>query len=97
MIDWMSFVDPILTFLAGLLIGIAAKKGVTAVIIGIVGIAIAGYVGLSFIPSSVLSSGASQFISLFFSYMKNFQFGIITMSLSVVLFLVGLVIGIWKG
>jgi hypothetical protein len=97
MISWISFVDPVLTFIAGLLIGIAGKKGAMAVIIGIVGFIIAGYVGLSFIPAASLTRMMGQLAPLIFSYMKNFQFGVITMSLSIILFLVGLVIGVWKG
>ena len=37
MIEISTVIDPILTFVAGLLIGIAAKKGVTAAILGVDG------------------------------------------------------------
>jgi hypothetical protein len=97
MIEISTVIDPILTFVAGLLIGIAAKKGVTAAILGVVGILIAGYVGLSFVSTAMISTGMNQLFTFIFTYVRTVQFGAITMSLSVVLFLVGLVLGVWKG
>lgn len=97
MIDIATILDPILTFVAGLLIGVAFKKGITAAILGVVGIIIAGYVGLTFVSTAMLSSGMNQLFSFILTYVRTVQFGAITMSLSIILFLIGLVLGVWKG
>ena len=96
-IDWTTIMDFVLTFVAGLLFGLAIKKGVVAFVLAIVGFVIAGYVGLTFIPKISLSYEISKFIALALEYFKDAQIGTLAVSLTVILFLIGLVIGLWKG
>lgn len=97
MIDYTSIADYVLTFVAGLLFGLAVKKGLTAFVLAIVGFVIAGYVGLTFVPKISFSYELTKFLSLALSYVQTVQFGAVAVSLTVVLFLVGIAIGLWKG
>ena len=58
-----SFLDPfkteilfILFFVDGLLIGLAIRKGATALVLVIIAVAIAGFAGITFIPSISVTS-----------------------------------------
>ncbi len=97
MIAYTNILDFVLTFVAGLLFGLAIKKGATAFILAIVGFVIASYVGLTFIPKISLTYELNKFIAVLAAYVKEFQLGAFTMSLTVILFLIGLAIGLWKG
>ena len=96
-IEWTTIMDFVLTFVAVLLFGLAIKKGVVAFVLAIVGFVIAGYVGLTFVPKISLSYEISKFIALALAYFKDAQIGTLAVSLTVILFLIGLVIGLWKG
>jgi hypothetical protein len=97
MISITSLVDFVLTFVVGLLFGLAIKKGAMAFILGIIGLLIAGYVGLSFVPKISVSYELSRWASLAVAYVKDIHVGGIALSLTIVLFLIGLAIGLWKG
>lgn len=97
MIAWNSLLDFILTFVVGLLFGLSIKKGALAFLLAIIGFVIAGYVGLTFVPKISLTYEINKFVSLAIAYIKDFQIGTIAVSLTVVLFLIGLAIGLWKG
>lgn len=97
MIAYTSIIDFILTFAAGLLFGLAIKRGITAFVLAIVGFVIAIYVGLTFVPKISFSYEVTKFLSLATAYVKDVQLGAIALSLTVVLFLIGLAIGLWKG
>lgn len=97
MISITSLVDFILTFVVGLLFGLAIKKGAVAFILGIIGLLIAGYVGLTFVPKISFSYELSKWTSLAVTYIKDIHVGALALSLTVVLFLIGLAIGLWKG
>ena len=96
-IPFSAIITIILTFAAGLFIGLAVKKGLTALILGIVGIVIAGYVGMAFVPKISLTYEIHKWSSFFLTYVSTVKFGAIQLTLSVVLFLIGLAIGLWKG
>ena len=96
-IPFSAIITIILTFAAGLFIGLAVKKGLTALILGIVGIVIAGYVGIAFVPKISLTYEIHKWSSFFLTYVSTVKFGAIQLTLSVVLFLIGLAIGLWKG
>ena len=96
-IAYTNILDFVLTFVAGLLFGLAIKKGATAFILAIVGFVIASYVGLTFIPKISLTYELNKFIAVLAAYVKEFQLVAFTMSLTVILFLIGLAIGLWKG
>lgn len=94
-----SFLDPfkteilfILFFVDGLLIGLAIRKGATALILVIIAVAIAGFAGITFIPSISVTSILDYVIN----YAKTAKFGIIVISSTVVVFVVGLIIGLLK-
>jgi hypothetical protein len=82
---------------AGLLFGLAIKKGAVAFVLALVGFIIAGYVGLTFIPKVSLTYEFHKIIGLLSAYVGEFQFGALALTLSVIIFLAGLAIGIWKG
>jgi hypothetical protein len=95
--DYTTILDFVLTFVAGLLFGLAIKKGAIAFLLTIIGFLIASYVGLTFVPKISLSYEINRFISLATTYVKDVQVGAIGLSTTVILFLIGLAIGIWKG
>jgi hypothetical protein len=94
-----SFLDPfkteilfILFFVDGLLIGLAIRKGATALVLVIVAVAIAGFAGITFIPSISVTSIVDYVIN----YAKTAKYGAIIVSSTVVVFVVGLIIGLLK-
>ncbi|MDA8054892.1 MAG: hypothetical protein M0Z77_04485 [Thermoplasmatales archaeon] len=92
-----SIVDLILPFVAGLFFGLAIKKGIMAFVFAIIGFLIASYVGLTFIPKISISYEIHKWTLFLSSYISTVKFGSLTLSLTVILFLVGLAIGLWKG
>ena len=96
-VSYNQIITIILTFASGLLIGLAVKKGLTALILGIVGIVIAGYVGMAFVPKVSLTYEFHKWSSFFLTYISTVKFGAVQLTLSVILFLIGLAVGLWKG
>ena len=96
-VAYNQIITIILTFVSGLLIGLAVKKGLTALILGIVGVVIAGYVGIAFIPRISLTYEFHKWSAFFLTYISTVKFGAVQLTLSVILFLIGLAIGLWKG
>lgn len=97
-LDYTQIIDLILTFVVGLLFGLAIKKGVLAFVLAIVGFVIASYVGLSFIPKVSVSYEIQKALALGLAYAKDASsFGTVAISLTVIIFLIGLVLGLWKG
>ena len=92
-----SIVDLILSFTAGLLFGLAVKKALVGFLLAIIAFVISAYVGLTFIPKISLSYEFHKWSLFLLSYMSSFKFGGIVVSITVILFLVGLAIGLWKG
>lgn len=92
-----SIVDLILSFAAGLLFGLAIKKALTGFILAIIAFIISAYIGLTFIPKISISYEMHKWSLFFLSYMSSFKFGSIVLSIIVIVFLVGLAIGLWKG
>ncbi len=97
MFEYTTILDFILTFVAGLLFGLAIKKGAIAFVLTIIGFVIASYVGLTFVPKISLTYELNKFISLASTYLKDVQLGAVGLSMTIILFLIGLAIGIWKG
>ena len=96
-IPFSAIITIILTFAAGLFIGLAIKKGIMAFVFAIIGFLIAAYVGIAFIPKVSISYEIHKWSSFFLTYVSTVKFGAIQLTLSVVLFLIGLAIGLWKG
>ena len=90
---YAAYLTLILIFIDGLLFGVAIKKAITSIVLIIIGLIIAYFVGLTFVPS-VSYTSIFHAIS---SYVANTQFGGLIVSFSVVLFVIGFGIGIWKG
>lgn len=95
-----SFLEPyapyitlVLVFVDGLLFGVAIKKAITSIVLIIVGLIVAYFIGLSFVPSISYNS----ILNAVSSYISTTHFGQLIISFSVVLFIVGFGIGMWKG
>lgn len=88
-----TYVILLLTFISGLFIGLALKKGLTSIVLGVIGYVIASYIALPFLPTISTASVTS----LGTSYLNLIHFHSVVVSFSLVLFAIGLAIGIWKG
>jgi len=93
LVPYAPIIVIVLVFLDGLFFGLAFKKGITAFVFVILAFAIADFVGLSFIPHLSVSSIVSRIVT----DILRTHLGAVTLSLSFILFLVGLAIGISKG
>ncbi len=89
--SWIVF--PILFFVDGLLFGLAIRKGVAALILAIIGFAVADFIGLSFLPNF----SATQLWNSIYQYASQYTLGTISFGTSVALFVIGLVVGLLKG
>jgi hypothetical protein len=92
-----EIVTVLLTIVAGLFIGLAVKKGIMAFVFAIIGFLIVGYVGIAFIPTVSLPYEIHKWSSFLLNYISTVKLGAIQLTLSVILFLIGLAIGLWKG
>ncbi len=96
-ISFSQIVTIILTFVSGLFIGLALKKGILAFLFAIIGLLILGYVGIAFVPKVSITYEIHKWSSYVFSYISNIKFGYFELTLSVIFFIIGLSIGLWKG
>ena len=100
----MSFLPPslqpysdvislILLFVDGLLFGLAAKKGLMSIIFVVVGIILAGLIGLS-IPFLGLGDVWTHVVNIFVSQINNVGpiFGAFPIA-----WIIGFALGLWKG
>ncbi|MGP6293326.1 hypothetical protein [Caldiplasma sukawensis] len=92
----------LLIFVDGLLFGLAFKKGLTSVILIIVAVLLAEYINFSVIPASTLSTFETDIKNHIIYLINNINTiipfhtaGAITVS--VIVFVIGLVIGYLKG
>lgn len=102
MTDLSGIIVLVLSFIDGLLFGLAIKKGVVSFILLIIAFVVSGYVGLSFIPkisvSNLLTTVVNYIQTNLHSITSLIPIGSIgSASLIVVLFAIGLGVGIWKG
>ncbi len=91
--DYQGIFYLVLTFVDGLLFGLAIKKGILAFIIFLVAAFLATYIGLS-LPSISITTLFSRAIS-FLTY-ATARAPAIMVGLPI-LFFVGLAVGLWKG
>jgi hypothetical protein len=90
----LSAIIPIvLLFVDGLLFGIAAKKGITSAILIIVGLILAGAIGLT-IPFITTANIWSHIVNIFMSQASHIGAVFYAMPL---FWIVGFGIGLWKG
>lgn len=96
-LTYPSFLDPFKTeillvaiFFDGLLLGMAIRFGVKALILAIIAVAIAGFLGISFIPTFSVSS----IYDYIYSYITTAHFGVLTLTGTVIAFVIGLIVGL---
>ncbi len=100
--DYSGLVIPILALVDGLLFGLAIKKGLVSFVLLLVAFVVSGYVGFSFIPKISVTSLLNSVVSYVTNHIQAMTALIPigstgAISLVVVLFVVGLGVGIWKG
>lgn len=83
----------ILLFVDGLFFGIAIKKALTSFVLIVIALLIAYFIGFSLIPKISVTNVISQVTA----YASSVHFGTIVITFSVVMFFIGLGIGLWKG
>lgn len=86
-------VTMVLIFIDGLMFGLALKKAFVSVILIFVALVIAYFLGLTFVPNISLAP-IVQYIT---NYASTVQFGSLIVSFSIVVFVIGLGIGLWRG
>jgi hypothetical protein len=86
----------------GLLFGLAIKKGIVSAILLVIALVLASYVGLAFLPKISFAKVYGYVSTFFFDNISKMP-GLLSLghvgaiTLVLVLFLVGLGIGVWKG
>lgn len=83
----------LLIFIDGLMFGLALKKAFVSVVLIFVALVIAYFLGLTFVPNISLAP-VVQYIA---NYSSSVQFGNLIISFSIVVFVIGLGLGLWKG
>lgn len=86
-------VTMILVFIDGLMFGLAIKKAFVSFILIMVGLIIAYFLGLTFVPNVSLGSVVQQVMT----YTSSVHFGTLIVSFTIVIFFIGLGLGLWKG
>lgn len=100
--DYTGLIVPILALVDGLLFGLAIKKGVVSFVLLLVAFVVSGYIGFSFIPSVPVTSLMNTIVNYITTNAQSLSTlipigNVGSISLIVVLFFVGLGVGIWKG
>jgi len=90
---YSSILSVVLLFADGLIFGVAAKKALTSVVLIIIGLVIAGSIGLS-IPFLTTNDVWMHIVNIFVSQARHV--GPVLYSFPV-FWIVGFAIGIWKG
>jgi len=90
---YSSIITLVLLFVDGLLFGLAIKKAVVSVVLMIVGLALAGVVGLSipFLSTSEVWTHVSNIITSQASHIGPIFYGF------PIFWIIGFAIGIWRG
>lgn len=93
-----SFLDPYkveiflaLFFVDGLLIGMAIKRGAEALVYAIIAFVIASFLGIMFFPTISLTN----IWNAIYNYISSVKLGAIFFSSSLVVFAVGLILGLF--
>jgi uncharacterized membrane protein len=96
-LTYPSFLDPFKTeillvaiFFDGLLLGIAIRFGAKALILVIIAVALAGFLGISFIPSISLTSIYNNI----YAYVTTAKYGVLTLTGTLIAFIIGLIAGV---
>jgi len=91
------YITMALVFIDGLLFGIAIRKAVVSIVLLVVAFMIAGFVSITFIPHISTSNFVANVTKYATTYASALHFTGIDITFTVILFIVGFLIGIWKG
>lgn len=80
----------LLIYGSGVMIGLAVKKGLTAILLGFAGYTIASYVGFTFLPAFPLSS----IKTMLYSYVTAINLSQLVLTTSLLVFGAGIVTGL---
>ncbi len=94
---YQNYITLILVFVDGLLFGMVAKKAVVAIILLIVALLIASFIDLSFIPKVNFSDLIGNITRYASNYTSSLHLSSINITFFLIVFIIGLGIGIWKG
>jgi hypothetical protein len=100
--DVSGYILLAIALIDGLLFGLAIKKGIVSAILLIIAFVLASYAGLSFIPHISASAALTDAKTFFYDNISKAP-GLVglghigSVTLVLVLFLIGLGVGIWKG
>lgn len=83
----------LLIFVDGLMFGLAIKKAVTSVVLILVSLVIAYFLGLTFVPNISIGTIVQNVMN----YANTVHFGNLIITFSIVVFIIGLGIGLWRG
>lgn len=85
--------DIVLLFVDGLIIGVAVKKAITSIVLIIIGILLAGFVGLSipFLSTAAIISHVEAIVSYQLAHTGPI------FATFPIFWLIGIAIGIWRG
>lgn len=99
-VSYPPFLEPyaaeitlLLIFVDGLMFGLAIKKAFTSVILILISLMIAYFLGLTFVPNISLSTIVHNVIQ----YSGTLHFGNLIITFSIVVFIIGFGIGLWRG
>jgi len=93
LLPYASIIGIVLTFVDGLIFGIAIKKAIVSAILIVVGLLLAGFIGLT-IPFLSTSSVTTHLLNIFVSQARLIGPLIYTIPL---FWIIGFALGIWKG
>ena len=93
LLPYASIIGIVLTFVDGLIFGIAIKKAIVSAILIVVGLLLAGFIGLA-IPFLSTSSVTTHLLNIFVSQARLIGPLIYTIPL---FWIIGFALGIWKG
>lgn len=88
--------DIFASFVIGLLIGLSIRHGAASFVMTIVALAIAFYVGVTFVIKASIVHYVNFVWSIIFNYINGFQLAALAFSIGIMVFFFGLVIGVWK-
>ncbi len=91
--QYQPIIDLILTFVDGLIFGVAIKKGILSFILAVVGVIIGSYIGIT-LPGLSLQLLITKAVTLASYLLSKAP---LQLSSFPILFILGLAIGLWKG
>lgn len=99
-LSYPSFIQPyaaevtiLLVFVDGLMFGLAIKKAFVSAILIVVSLIIAYFLGLTFVPNISLSTIVADIMK----YSSSVHFGNLIITFTIVVFIIGFGIGLWRG